>query len=629
MNNTSLDTIIAGPILRHVSATQMCLWLVTSQDMDIKVLLCDQNKNNIWQQVLNSEQKKTIKVGKHAFIQQLDIRIEHALPLEQTIYYDIQLNQDNTFTGLAHLLPDISYDNCDLPSFEIKPKVNELYHGSCRKPHHPGDDALVRLDNLIGERVGSKLARPSLLMMSGDQIYADDAAGPMLVAIHQVMNMLGLFDEQWHGSIANNSQALLAHPHCYYQRELLLPHDEANQKLYETFIAAKRKPIFTSVNARNHLISLSELIAMYLLVWSPSLWRLVDFSDHNISTEFLAKYEQEKNVIEHFVKGLAKVRRALAHLPVYMIFDDHDVTDDWNLTRGWEETAYGHPFSKRIIGNALIAYWLCQGWGNNPDNLALLSEQAQQHFQDQGVKEHDKLVDMMLKWNHWHYCLDTQPKVVVLDTRTQRWRSESKLNKPSGLMDWESLCELQQELINQPSVIMVSAAPIFGVKLIETVQKIFTFFGQALMVDAENWMAHKGTAEVILNVFRHFKTPPHFIILSGDVHYSFFYDVTLRFRRSSPQITQFTCSGLKNEFPRKLLSWFDYLNQVLYARRSPLNWFTQRRNMSIKVRHPNKHIGKTLVNQSGLGYLHLDDNSEIVSAKILAANGKDVEFQKK
>lgn len=39
-----------------------------------------------------------------------------------------------------------------------------------------------------------------------------------------------------------------------------------------------------------------------------------------------------------------------------MIFDDHDVTDDWNLTIGWEQAAYSNTFAKRIIGNSLIAY---------------------------------------------------------------------------------------------------------------------------------------------------------------------------------------------------------------------------------------------------------------------------------
>lgn len=68
----------------------------------------------------------------------------------------------------------------------------------------------------------------------------------------------------------------------------------------------------------------------------------------------------------------------------------------------------------------------------------------------------------MLSWEHWHYHLDTKPKLIVLDTRTHRWRSESKAAKPSGLMDWESLTELQQQLIGEDAVIMVSPAPYSG-----------------------------------------------------------------------------------------------------------------------------------------------------------------------
>jgi hypothetical protein len=54
-------------------------------------------------------------------------------------------------------------------------------------------------------------------------------------------------------------------------------------------------------------------------------------------------------------------------------------------------------------------------------------------------------------------------------------------------------------LINHESVVLVSPAPVFGVKLIEVVQKLFTMAGKPLLVDAENWMAHRGTANVILN----------------------------------------------------------------------------------------------------------------------------------
>ena len=172
--------------------------------------------------------------------------------------------------------------------------------------------------------------------------------------------------------------------------------------------------------------------------------------------------------------------------------------------------------------------------------------------------------------------------MVVLDTRTRRWRSESKMNKPSGLMDWEALIEFQQELMYQDKVIVVSAAPIFGVKFIEALQKSMTMMGQPLVIDAENWMAHRGSANTLLSIFTHTKTPSNFVILSGDVHYSFAYDVKLRFRRSSPNIYQITSSGFKNQFPEPLLGCCDHIDRVLYSPSSPLNFFTKRKRLKVK-----------------------------------------------
>lgn len=393
--------------------------------------------------------------------------------------------------------------------------------------------------------------------------------------------------------------------------------------------AGARKPIFTSDSADNHLITLAEVLAMYLLVWSPQLWAglSLELDKDQVPDGQLDNYIEEQNAIRHFAEGLPQVQRLLAHLPTYMIFDDHDVTDDWNLTRGWEETAYGHPFSKRIIGNTLIGYWLCQGWGNAPECFDdEFMGQMLGFFEQPDDSRQKTLIDHLLGFEQWHYSLETQPKMVVLDTRTRRWRSESSAGKPSGLMDWEALSELQQELINQPAVIIVSPAPIFGVKLIEIVQKIFTWFGQALMVDAENWMAHPGSANVILNIFQHARTPQNFVVLSGDVHYSFAYDIRIRSRKSSPSIWQITCSGLKNEFPHTLLNLFDRVNIALFGSKSPLNFFTRRRRMKLNARKPQGSDDKRLHNGSGIGLLELDRDGRPTLIRVLGADGSDVDF---
>ena len=339
------------------------------------------------------------------------------------------------------------------------------------------------------------------------------------------------------------------------------------------------------------------------------------------------RYRTEEACLQGFITGLPKVARALAHMPSLMIFDDHDITDDWNLSARWEETAYGHPLSRRIIGNALLAYLLCQAWGNDPTRFAELLPPLHELLATASdgwldCAAQDQLIDTLFRLDGWGYELPTDPPLVVLDTRTRRWRSERNLSRPSGLMDWEALSEFQQNILDKPSVLIVSPAPMFGVKLIEAVQRVFSWAGQPLLVDAENWMAHRGAAHVMMNIFRHTRTPGNYVVLSGDVHYSFVYEVHIRSRDSGPCVWQITSSGVKNEFPRRLLDWFDRLNRWLYAPWSPLNWLTKRRRLEVVPRVPDRsNAGERLWNGSGIGLLVLDEQGRPREIYQLNANG--------
>ena len=615
-----MPQVIAGPIVRKVTSTECHIWVVTS-NADSPALNLSANEVV----VSGNCQRETIRVGKYAFIHLLSFTSSE--PFEDTarIGYSLSFSDDAQQASWENEQRGLLYDGQSSLCFHYTETPETILHGSCRKPHFHSDDALAQVDVLHKNAFKKENDFPDLLLMTGDQIYADDVAGPMLKAIHSVIDRLGLYHEALEGAVVTNTNELATHEHGYYEREQLLPQIATNTVLSSIFFGAKKKPVFTSVNAQNHLIGSAEIIAMYLLVWSDTLWADINIDKDGIPPKYHAIFDKEHEALNGFVKQLPQVRRALAHIPTYMIFDDHDVTDDWNLTRGWEQEVYGNPLSKRMIGNALIGYLLCQGWGNAPKKVAPLIAKVQESMGESGLNSHDEIIDDLLDFDQWHYRLDTTPPIEVLDTRTQRWRSESNMNKPSGLMDWEALCDFQHSIIGKESVIVVSAAPIYGVKVIEAIQKVFTFFGKALTVDAENWMAHKGTANVILNIFRHYKTPPDFIILSGDVHYSFVYDVRLRFRRNSPHITQFTCSGLKNAFPDGLIKWLDRLNRVLYRSKSPLNLFTRRRNMSVKAREPSLGYGE-LFNGCAIGVLKISQKNTDVQCKALLSNGNEVEF---
>ncbi|WP_404484838.1 alkaline phosphatase D family protein [Pseudomonas sp. HT11] len=617
----TLPAVLAGPLLRRLEPRRLVLWLVASRELSPTLRLhVAEHSRDIR---LDQGQCQVVPVGRHAFIHLIDVGLDDALPLDVLIGYDLLI--DNL--GIAEWAPHLLYADARQPNFVLHSRIRQLVHGSCRKPHHRADDGLLCVDRLLAE-AHTPTERPALLMMSGDQIYADDVAGPMLRAIHALIARLGLFDEYLEGAVVTDSASLYGHRASYYHRADLLPALDSNETLRERFFGGVKKPIFTSSTADNHLVSFAEVIAMYLLAWSPTPWQLITPHTPQLSVEEQQRYAREQVPIDQFRQGLPGAARVLAHLSTLMIFDDHDITDDWNLSAQWEETAYGHPFSRRIIGNALLAYLLCQGWGNQPDVFAELLSQTQAlatqvkgNHLDAGLQ--DDLLAALLKFQHWHYVLPTTPALVVLDTRTRRWRSEFTLKQPSGLLDWEALSELQQELLDHPCAIIVSPAPIFGVKLIETVQKVFSWCGYPLLVDAENWMAHRGAAQVILNIFRHSRTPGNYVILSGDVHYSFVYQVLIRYRNGGPSIWQITSSGIKNEFPPRLLEWFDRLNRWLYSPRSPLNWFTRRRTMQV-VPHIPEHAeaGERLWNSAGIGQVFFNDHGQPEAIYQHNADGK-------
>ncbi|WP_095157883.1 alkaline phosphatase D family protein [Pseudomonas sp. Irchel 3E13] len=623
-DSSFLPLVLAGPLLRRLEPTRMVFWLVASQPLNAELHLHVAHSDPLVLP-LDATRCQIIPVGRQAFVHLIDVSLETPLPCDTRIDYDLLLDGH----GIAEWAPHLLYDGAQRANFVVRERLDQLLHGSCRKPHFPAEDGLLCADRLLAS-THEPAQRPALLMMSGDQVYADDVAGPMLRAIHTLIARLGLFEECLDGAVIRDSVELYGHPASYYHRGDLLPALKSNETLRERFFGGVRKPIFTSSNADNHLVTFGETLAMYLLVWSPVPWTLIAPDMPPLNAEHQTRYRLEQGCLDGFVAGLGGVARVLAHLPSLMIFDDHDITDDWNLSAQWEETAYGHPFSRRIIGNALLAYLLCQAWGNNPDVFGDLLEKCRQLFASTADDRHldspqqDQLINDLLRFQQWHYQLPTSPALLVLDTRTRRWRSESNLKKPSGLLDWEALCELQQALLDHPSAIIVSPAPIFGVKLIETVQKVFSWCGYPLLVDAENWMAHRGAAQVILNIFRHSRTPGHYVILSGDVHYSFVYEVLIRHRQRSPHLWQITSSGIKNRFPARLLDTFDRLNRWLYAPRSPLNWFTRRRLMEVVPRIPShSKAGERLWNSAGLGQVFFNEQGQPERVFQLNADGSE------
>jgi hypothetical protein len=131
--------------------------------------------------------------------------------------------------------------------------------------------------------------------MSGDQIYADDVAGPMLQAIEKLIKILGLYTEP---SLINALEGRV--DNSLYCRDKLLPKTTWQQrsKLDMGYWLRKDLEHFTSLKSHNHLVSLEEFFALYILNTSAVCWQLVDInclefiSDNPVLSQ---RYQSEKS----------------------------------------------------------------------------------------------------------------------------------------------------------------------------------------------------------------------------------------------------------------------------------------------------------------------------------------------
>jgi hypothetical protein len=142
------------------------------------------------------------------------------------------------------------------PGFALPPaelKDLRIAHASCRKPHGEGTDALPILATIIRQSRTSPTERPHQLFLTGDQIYADDVAEPLLE------QLMGLAKNLMWGT-----------------DEVVLPRESGGTPptAAETAPGVRDlavKPPLTSGEAACHLIRLGEFAGMYLFAWSDAL----------------------------------------------------------------------------------------------------------------------------------------------------------------------------------------------------------------------------------------------------------------------------------------------------------------------------------------------------------------------
>jgi hypothetical protein len=368
--------ILVGPIVRRVTETSVAVFVATSRECHVRLLLYDGTAPDApllagWEQ---EEPTRVIGARLHAVVVECSRPANAALLTAGRVYgYDLIFvevgENDQSLGGLDLLIDDpdngvlaLGYDAGWRPGFCLpgSRRTLRMIHGSCRKAHGDGLDLLPTVDKLIDQSRISGSGRPQQLFLTGDQIYADDVATGLLHTLREVGSHLLGWEEMF--PLRDGSEI---------DRNDLAVDLVARSK----FLADQLGKPETHY-AVNHLLFLGEWLAMYAMSWSPVLWLLSTSGpmkyrfDLASSTYWPPPREGEADstpAVLDMAELLPNTRRALANIATYMIFDDHDVTDDWFLNGLIDRRFRSVPGGRRMLRNALLAYAVFQDWGNKPE----------------------------------------------------------------------------------------------------------------------------------------------------------------------------------------------------------------------------------------------------------------------
>jgi hypothetical protein len=555
-----LPAVLAGPVLRCLTRTSVSVWLALSRADDVTLHV--QAAGDPTQSV--SATATPVRVGSSLWL----VTVTAGGQFAAGTRYRYRL----TSAGWPSEpdWPALAFDGV-APAFVGLPvAVDEfvVMHTSCRKAHGGGLDALATATDVIAEGLAANDpgAQPHLLILSGDQIYADETPAPLAPRIRRVAtDLVGIDETPTFGA---------------------LPKIGGRQQPTNSFG-------FTSAAATDQLWTLGEFLATYLLYWSDVLWPatvptwagLDPANDVDPASQLdQATWDDLASALERFRSELAKVRKLLANVPSLMILDDHEVSDDWNLNYPWAQQVYGDPRGSRIVFNGVLAYVLCQHWGNAPDRFAPGTTEAQilaaatwnaanaataaspdtptmrgllgvptgapaappsalRDLSTQGAIRYDVTLGPA----------DGYPlRIVLLDERTVR--EFQRVDHPAARV---SMAALALMLPTPPAgvapvTIVVTPSPAFGTHIIEhVIQPASSLLpGGSAYSDFESWSGVTANHQELLARLAAYQPV---VVLSGDVHYGFTGRITYQQQGGTSRMAQLTAGAAENADAKTVL----------------------------------------------------------------------------
>ena len=269
--------------------------------------------------------------------------------------------------------------------------------------------------------------------------------------------------------------------------------------------------------------------------------------------------------------GDPAIRWLLSTVPSAMIFDDHEVADDWNISEAWVEETRNHPWWNDQISGSHVSYWIYQHLGNlSPTELAEndLFERVKT-AEDAGpvLREYAYRTHRESAGTRWSFYRDFGgARLVMIDSRggrvlergqrsmvdaeEWRWIEEYAIGGFDHLLLGTSL-----PVLLGPGMHHLQAwneavcSGVWGERAAEWGEKI------RRSQDLDHWSSFRDSFVRLTDLIRRVgagekgRPPASILVFSGDVHHGYLTESTFRDDEVESPVYQVVCSPLRNSLP--------------------------------------------------------------------------------
>jgi hypothetical protein len=245
------------------------------------------------------------------------------------------------------------------------------------------------------------------------------------------------------------------------------------------------------------------------------------------------------------------IRWLLSTVPSAMIFDDHDVHDDWNTSETWVRQMRSKPWWEERIVGAFVSYWVYQHLGNlSPNELEedeIFGRVREAKDAARVLREFAYRADREIAGTRWSFHRDFgNTRLIVMDSRAGRVLDEGD----RSMLDAEEWAWIEEKATGGFDHLLLGTSLPFilgpGLHYVEVASEAICrgVWGRSAarlgefirqLVDLEHWSAFhdsfEGFAALLRSVGAGERSEDHppasVLLLSGDVHHGYLAEVDL------------------------------------------------------------------------------------------------------